>query len=88
MEGDKPVGVFLGGLVLAALVLLPALLVPLYYLFANVYALITGADFAADTANVAVLLIGLVVTVALLLVLLAGGVAFVGRSLSPKRRDA
>jgi TRAP-type mannitol/chloroaromatic compound transport system permease small subunit len=85
--GDKPVGLVVGGVVTAAFVLLPALAVPVYYLFANVYALITGADFASDTANVAVLLIGLVLTIAVLLLAMAGAVGFIGRALSPKNRD-
>lgn len=88
MGGDKPIGLVVGGVVTGTLVLLPALAVPIYYLFANVYALITGADFASDTANVAVLLIGLVLTIALVLLAMAGAVAFLGRALSPKNRDA
>lgn len=87
MGGDKPIGLVVGGVVTGTLVLLPALAVPIYYLFANVYALITGADFASDTANVAVLLIGLVLTIALVLLAMAGAVAFLGRALSPKNRD-
>jgi uncharacterized membrane protein YjgN (DUF898 family) len=86
--GDRPIGLVIGGVVIATLVLLPALAVPVYYLFANVYALITGADFASDTANVAVLLIGLVLVIALVLLAMAGAVAFIGRALSPKNRDA
>jgi hypothetical protein len=82
--GDKPIGLGIGIVVLAVLVLLPALVVPTFYVFANVYALITGGDFASDTVNVGVLLTGLVVTVALFLLLMAGGVAFIGRALSPK----
>lgn len=87
MGGGRPTGLVIGLAVTAVLVLLPALVVPVYYLFANVYALITGADFASDTMNVAVFLIGLVLTVALVLVLMAGAVALIGRSLSPKNRD-
>jgi uncharacterized membrane protein YjgN (DUF898 family) len=86
--GDRPIGLVIGGVVTATLVLLPALAVPIYYLFANVYALITGADFASDTANVAVLLIGLVLVIALVLLAMAVAVAFIGRALSPKNRDA
>ena len=54
MGGDKPIGLAIGMAVLAILVLLPALIVPTYYLFANVYALITGSDFSSNTMNVAV----------------------------------
>jgi TRAP-type mannitol/chloroaromatic compound transport system permease small subunit len=86
--GDRPTGLLIGGIVAAVLVLLPALIVPTFYLFANVYGLITGGDFSSDTMNVAVFLTGLVICVALFLLLMAGAVAFVGRALSPKRPDA
>lgn len=88
MGGGKPIGLVVGAAVTAVLVLLPALIVPLFYLFANVYALVTGADFSSDTIDVAVLLIGLVVTVTLPLVLMSGAVALIGRGLSPKNQDA
>jgi TRAP-type mannitol/chloroaromatic compound transport system permease small subunit len=84
MGGDKPIGLAIGVVATTILVLLPAMIVPIYYLFANVYALITGSDFSSDTMNVAVFLIGLVMTVALFLLLMAGAVALVGRALSPK----
>lgn len=87
MGGDKPIGLAIGIVAVAALVLLPALIVPAFYLFANVYAIVTGGDFASDTTNVGVLLTGLVLTVALFLVLLGAGVALIGRALSPKRAE-
>lgn len=87
MGGDKPIGLAIGMVALAVLVLLPALIVPTYYLFANVYALITGSDFSSDTMNVAVFLTGLVMTVALFLLLMAGAVALIGRALSPKTAE-
>jgi hypothetical protein len=85
--GDRPIGLAVGLVVTAVLVLLPALIVPTFYLFANVYGLITGTDFSSDTMYVAVFLTGLVLTVALFLLLLAGAVAFIGRALSPKPTD-
>lgn len=87
MGGDRPLGLGIGIAVLAAFVALPALIVPTYYLFANVYAIVTGSDFSSDTMNVAVFLVGLVLTVALFPLLVAGAVALIGRALSPKRRD-
>ncbi len=84
MGGDRPIGLAIGIVALAALVLLPALIVPTYYLFTNVYALIAGSDFSSDTVNVAVFLTGLVLTIALFLLLMAGAVALMGRALSPK----
>lgn len=88
MGGDKPVGLVVAAVVTATLVLLPALTVPVFYLFANVYALITGTDFASGTLNVAVFLMGLVLTIVLILLAMAGAVALLGRPLSPKNRDA
>lgn len=88
MEGGRPIGLGIGAVVVTVLVLLSALIVPTFYLFANVLALVTGSDFGSNTVDVAVLLIGLVLTVALFLLLLAGAVALVGRSLAPKRREA
>jgi hypothetical protein len=85
--GDRPTGLVIGAIVAAVLVLLPALIVPTFYLFANVYGLITGSDFSSDTMNVAVFLTGLALCVALFLLLMGGAVAFVGRALSPKRPD-
>jgi Na+/H+ antiporter NhaC len=83
--GDRFLGLGIGVAVLAVLTLLPALIVPVFYLFANVYAIVTGTDFGSDTMNVGVFATGLVMTVALLLLLLAGAVALIGRGLSPKR---
>jgi hypothetical protein len=86
--GGKPIGLVIGLAVAAALILLPALIVPLFYLFANVYALVVGADFSSETMNVTVFLTGLVMSVTLLLLLLSGAVALIGRGLSPKNRDS
>jgi hypothetical protein len=85
--GDKPIGLAVGVVVTAVLVLLPALIVPTFYLFANVYGLITGSDVSSDTMNVGVFLTGLVLFVTLFPLLLAGGVALIGRALSPKNDD-
>jgi hypothetical protein len=86
MGGDRPVGLAVGIVAAAVLVLLPALIVPTFYLFANVYALITGADFSSDTMNVSVFLIGLVVSVTAFVVLMAVVIAFVGKGLTPRKR--
>lgn len=88
MGGDKPIGLGIGLVVLIVFVLLPALIPPVFYLFANVYALITGSDFGGDAINLGVLLTGLVLTVALFLLLAFGAVALVGRALSPKRKGS
>jgi hypothetical protein len=84
----KPIGLIIGLAVAAAFIAAPALIVPLFYLFANIYALIVGADFSSETLNVAVFLTGLVMAVTLPVLLLSGAVALIGRGLSPKNRDA
>ncbi len=84
MRGSRIVGLAVGAALVAGLVLLPALLVVGFYVFANVYALIVGPDFSAEAVNVGVLLAGLVLTVALLLALLGAGLGLLGRSLSPR----
>jgi hypothetical protein len=86
--GSGPIGLVIGLAVAGSLILLPAVIVPLFYLFANVYALIVGSDFSSETMNVAVFLTGLVMAVTVPLLLLSGAVALIGRSLSPKNRDA
>ncbi len=87
MGGDKPMGLVIGMIVVGAFVALPAAIVPAYYLFANVLAIVTGSDFSSDTVNVAVLLTGVVLTVATIVLVIAGLVALVGRALSPKNRE-
>lgn len=87
MGGDKPIGLAVGIVVVTMLALLPALIPPLFYLFANVYALVAGSDFGSDTISVGVLLTGLAMTVATFLLLGAGIAALVGRALSPRREE-
>lgn len=86
MGGDKPIGLAIGIVTLAAFILLPALVVPIFYVFANVYGLITGTDFSSDTMNVAVFLTGLVLIVTLLVVAALAGVSLVGRAITPRKR--
>jgi hypothetical protein len=86
--GSRPIGLVIGLAVAGSLILLPAVIVPLFYLFANVYALIVGSDFSSETMNVAVFLTGLVMAVTVPLLLLSGAIALIGRGLSPKNRDA
>lgn len=86
MNGSRGIGLGVAAAVIALLVLMPALIVVLFYTFANVHAVVTGPDFSSDTMNVPAFLAGLAVTVAAVVVLLAVVVGFIGRSLSPKRR--
>lgn len=87
MGGDKSIGLGIGIVVLLVLVLLPALIPPVFYLFANVYAIVAGSDFGSETISLGILFTGLVLTVALFLLLAAGAVALIGRALSPKREE-
>lgn len=87
MGGDKPIGLGIGIVLLLILVLLPALIPPVFYLFANVYAMISGSDFGSDAIDVGVLLTGLVLTVAFFLLLAAAAVAVIGRALSPRQEE-
>jgi hypothetical protein len=86
VDGDKPISAVLGGLVATALVLLPALTIGVFYVVANVSALVVGTDFDSDPTEPTILLLGLVGTVTLLVVGLAAAVALLGRALSPKNR--
>jgi hypothetical protein len=85
--GDKPIGLAIGIIVVAALVALPVAIVPVFYLFANVYAIVTGSDFGSDTMNLGAFFALLVMTVALFLLVTAGAISLVGRALSPKNRE-
>ncbi len=87
MGGDKPIGLAIAIVVTTMLVLLPALIPPAFYLFANVYAVILGSDFGSDAISVGILLTGLAMTVATFLLLTAGVAALVGRALSPRREE-
>ena len=72
---------------IAVLVLLPFLIVVGFYTFAQIQAIVTGLDFSSETLNVPVFLIGLVGTVTLFLLAMAGVAALIGRSFTPKRRE-
>jgi hypothetical protein len=72
--------------VVALVLLMPALIVVLFYAFANVHAVVTGSDLSSDTMNVGAFFAGLALTVTTVVVLMAVVVGLVGRSLSPKRR--
>ena len=73
--------------IVAVLVLLPMMIVVGFYAFAQIQAIVTGFDLSSETLNVPVFLTVLVLTVALFLLVLAGVVALIGRSFSPKRQE-
>jgi len=85
MGGDRPMGLVIAAVVVGVLVVLPMAIVTGFYLFASVYAIIAGSDFGSDTINVSAFLTGLVLTVAVGVLMMAGAVSLIGRSLSPKR---
>lgn len=82
---QRPLGLGIGISLLLMILALPWLLVPLWYLFANVVALVTGGDFSSDTVSVPVLLVGLVATVTLLVLVTVVAVGLIGRGLSAQR---
>jgi uncharacterized paraquat-inducible protein A len=86
--GSKVVALAIGLTTFIVLVMLPFLIPVVFYLVANVYALVKGTSFSSQTANEAILPILLVVSVALFPVLLAVLIGVIGRALSPKRRGA
>ena len=88
MGGDKPLGLVIAAIVVGVLVVLPMMVVTGFYLFASVYSIIAGSDFGSDTINISAFLICLVLTVTVGVLVMAGAVSLVGRSLSPKRHRA
>ncbi len=79
------VGLGIGLAVFFVLLLMPFLLVVVFYMFANVYALVRGSDFHTSTMNIPVFFIGLVGSVTLFPVLASAVASLIGRALSPKR---
>ncbi len=85
MGGDKPIGLGIGLVVLAVLVALPFAIVVLFYVLANIQAIVVGTDFDSDTVNVGMFATLLAMTVTFWLLIMAAGVSFLGRALSPKK---
>jgi hypothetical protein len=84
--GSRFVGLGIGLATLVILVMLPFLVPVTFYVVANVYALVKGTTFSADTASTGVVLTLLVFSVVVFPVGLAVAIAYLGRVLSPKRR--
>lgn len=85
--GQRPLGLGIGIATLVGILLLPWLIVPLFYLAANVIAIATGSDFSSDTVNVPALMIALVAVVTLLVLGVAAMAGTIGRSLTARRRQ-
>lgn len=86
--GSRFVGMGIGLATFAVFVMLPFLIPITFYVVGNVYAATKGTTFSSDTANAGVVMTLLVVSVVLFPVGLAVAIAFLGRTLSPKRRRA
>lgn len=84
--GSRLLGLGIGIVCVAVLVMLPFLIPVAFYVFANVYALIKGTTFSSETTNDGVFLTLLVLSVAFFPIGLAALVGLLGRALSPKRR--
>ena len=85
-SASRFVGLGIGLIVTAVLVMLPFLVPIAFYVAANVYAATKGTTFSSDSANEGVLLALLALSVAVFPVALAVLVGLLGRALSPKRR--
>jgi hypothetical protein len=68
------------------LVMLPVLLAIGIYTFITVYAIVKAIDSGPDTADGAVVVLGIVGLVTFFVVLLGGGVWAIGRAADPKKR--
>ncbi len=79
-------GLGIGLLATAVLVMLPFLVVIAFYVVANVYAATKGTTFSSGSTNEGILLALLVLSVAVFPVVLAVLVGLLGRALSPKPR--
>ena len=86
--GSRFVGMGIGLATFAVFVMLPFLIPITFYVVGNVYAATKGTTFSSDTANAGVVMTLLVVSVVLFPVGLAVAIAFLGRTLSPKRHRA
>lgn len=86
VEGGRGLGGTIGAMLLFGFVFLPALLVPLLFLFFTIMGMIKGTDFRASTLNLPILFTGIALIVTTLVVLLLAGAGLIGRSLTPKKR--
>jgi hypothetical protein len=77
----------IGAVLVFGFVFLPALLVPLLFLFFTIMGMIKGTEFRASTLNLPILFVGVVLIVTMLVVLLLAGAGTIGRSLTPKKRE-
>jgi hypothetical protein len=85
-KGSKGVSVGVAVLSVGYLVSLPVLLAVGIYTFITVYAIVKAISSGPDTADAAVVLIGIVGLVTFFVLLLGGGLWAIGRTADPKKR--
>ena len=77
----------IAGTVVFGLVLLPAVLVVVLFVFFTIMGMIKGTDFRAGTLNLPILFTGLVIVTTALVVGILAGISLIGRSLTPRKRS-
>ncbi len=83
--GSKLLGIGVSGLTVTYLVVLPAVLVGLIYLFVSVYAIVKISP--PGHPNPVVILVGVVLLVGLMTVLLAVSIWLLGRTFEPPKKS-
>ena len=86
VQGSKGVSVGVAVMTVGYLVMLPVLLAIGIYTFITVYAIVKAIDSGPDTADGAVVVLGIVGLVTFFVVLLGGSVWAIGRAADPKKR--
>jgi hypothetical protein len=86
MRENSGVALAVAGTMTAFLTIVAWLLVPLVWLSLTIYALVKWIGSAPDAANPAAVLLVVVGLVTALTLVMAGLVALIGRSMTPKRR--
>ena len=87
MREGGGIGLAIAAMIVAFFAFLPFVLVVLLYLFFNVYGMTKGTTFSASTLTLGVVFTGIAVITAGLVAALAGGIAMIGKSLSPSKND-
>jgi hypothetical protein len=85
-QGSRGISIGVAVLSVGYLVALPVLLTVGIYTFITVYAIVKVIDSGPDTADAAVVLIGIVGLVTFFIVLLGGGLWAIGRAADPTKR--
>lgn len=81
------IGLGIGLAVFFILLLMPFLIVVVFYTFASTYALVRASDFHTSTMNVPIFFLGLIGAVTLFPILAAAIASLIGRALSPRREE-